>query len=279
MTNYTTSPDLQYSSNDSLTEQDYLWPQLLSLPYFRALLRAVEARFYHDIELPAPCLDLGCGDGHFATMTFKRPLEVGLDPWTGPIRIASGTGAYQSLVQSNGGTMPFPDGHFASAVSNSVLEHIPDLDTVLHETNRVLKPGAPFIFCVPNDQFLPNLSIAQGLTRMRLRGLARSYRAFFNRITRHQHCDPPSIWQARLEQAGFVIDRWWHYFSPAALHTLEWGHYFGLPSLVSHVITKRWILVPKRWNLALTNRLVRPYYDENPYREDGTYTFYIAHKV
>jgi SAM-dependent methyltransferase len=259
--------------------KDFLWPQLLSLPYFRALLRAVEARFYQDIDLPSPCLDLGCGDGNFASLAFSQPLEVGLDPWTGPIRKARTTAAYHTLVQAMGDAMPFPDGHFASAVSNSVLEHIPQLDAVLQETNRVLKPGALFVFCVPNDRFLPNLSIAQGMERMRLYGAAKSYRAFFNRISRHQHCDSPEVWQERLNRAGFAIERWWHYFSPAALHTLEWGHYLGLPSLISHALTRRWILIPQRWNLALTHRLVRQYYEEHPYRQDGTYSFYITRKM
>lgn len=267
------------TQNSSSPAKDYLWPQLLSLPYFRALLRAVEARFYQDIELPSPCLDLGCGDGNFASLAFSRPLEVGLDPWTGPIRKARKTTAYHNLVQANGDRMPFPDGHFASAVSNSVLEHIPQLDEVLLETNRVLKPGALFVFCVPNDRFLPNLSVAEGLERMRLPGAAKSYRTFFNRISRHEHCDSPETWQERMTRTGFTIERWWHYFSPAALHTLEWGHYLGLPSLISHALTRRWILVPQRWNLALTHRLVSPYYEEHPYREDGTYSFYIARKA
>jgi ubiquinone/menaquinone biosynthesis C-methylase UbiE len=266
-------------ADKTIPQQDKLWPQLLSLPYFRALLRAVEARFYQDIHLPSPCLDLGCGDGNFAAAAFNRPLEVGLDPWVGPIHKARKSGAYQSLVLANGDQMPFPEGYFAAAVSNSVLEHIPQLDDVLRETHRVLKPGAIFVFCVPNDRFLPNLSIAQGLDRMKMTGLAGSYRSFFNRISRHQHCDSPETWQQRLERAGFAIDRWWHYFSPPALHTLEWGHYFGLPSLVSHAITRRWILVPRQWNLALTHRLVQPFYDETPYREDGTYSFYITHRV
>ncbi len=49
-------------------ENPYLWPMLQSLPYFRALLRAVEAGFYRDFELPSPVYDLGCGDGHFARL-------------------------------------------------------------------------------------------------------------------------------------------------------------------------------------------------------------------
>jgi hypothetical protein len=112
-----------------------------------------------------------------------------------------------------------------------------------------------------------------------LRGLGDSYRSFFNRIARHVHCDPPEVWQARLEQAGFCLDRWWHYYRPAAMQVSEWGHYLGLPSLVSHALTRRWILAPTRWNLALTYAVLKPYYEEDPVCEDGVCTFYIAHRA
>ncbi len=260
-------------------KKEYLWLHLRDLPYFRALLRAVEARFYEDIQLHSPTLDLGCGDGHFASITFGRKLEVGLDPWWGPLLEARDREPYQGLTQSDGAKMPFPDEYFASAVSNSVLEHIPNLDAVLAETARVLQPGAPFIFCVPNHNFLSNLSIGRALDRVRLRKLGNSYRAFFNRISRHHHCDPPEVWEARLAEAGFQIKRWWHYFSPDALRTLEWGHYIGLPSWVSKMLTGRWIISSNRWNLALTKRYVERYYDEAPVSEKGSYTFYISRRL
>src|SRR5512136_2466556 len=136
------------------TDKDFLWLNLRDLPYFRAMLRAVEAQFYQGIELPAPTLDLGCGDGHFAKVTFDRKLDVGLDPWAGPIRQAAKAGGYRSLVLADGAKIPFPDGHFASALSNSVLEHIPQVQVVLAELRRVLKLGAPFLFCVPNPGYL-----------------------------------------------------------------------------------------------------------------------------
>src|SRR5712691_7595624 len=64
--------------------RDYLWNQLTELPYFRALLRAVESRFYECLPVIAPVLDLGSGDGSFATQTFSRPLDAGIDPWWSP---------------------------------------------------------------------------------------------------------------------------------------------------------------------------------------------------
>ncbi len=261
-----------------MTDKDFLFIQIREMPYFRGLLRAVESRFYQDLDLPAPTLDVGCGDGHFAARTFPRKLDVGLDPWHGPIHEAKTFASYKGLVEADAGQSPFPDAAFASAVSNSVLEHIPHVERVLAETARVLRPGAPFVFCVPNHNFLPNLSVARFLDRIGLRPLARAYRAFFNRISRHHHCDDPETWERRLEAAGFTLERYWHYFSPSALAALEWGHYFGLPSLISKKLFGRWILVPSRWNLAPLLAPLRRYYDEPVPQAQGSYTFYIARR-
>jgi SAM-dependent methyltransferase len=255
-----------------------LWQNIASLPYFRGLLRAVEARFYRDIELPAPILDLGCGDGHFAAVTFQFPIDIGMDPWAKPIREAASRGVYHQVIHGQGASIPFGDGTFASCFSNSVLEHIQDVNAVMKELSRVLKPGARFIFCVPNHQFIGNLSIGNCLDRLGLHSLANTYRRFFNRISMHYHCDPPEVWRERLEVSGFTIDHWWHYFSPGAFKVLEWGHYFGLPSWVAHQITRRWILVPQKWNLFLTWQLVNKYYHEADEQPEGSYTFYITHK-
>ena len=175
--------------------------------------------------------------------------------------------------------MPCPDGHFASGISNSVMEHIPDLDPVIAEMARVLKPGAPFIFCVPNHRFLETLSIGCWLDRIGLSGLAGGYRDFFDRISRHYHCDPHSVWETRLENHGFIIEKWWDYFPPPALHTLEWGHFFGLPSWVSKTLFNRWILVQSDWNLYITDRLVRSHYELDPKSPHGVYSFYITRKA
>lgn len=255
--------------------KDYLWLHLRDLPYFRAMLRAIEAAFYQGIDLPRPVLDLGCGDGHFASLTFEQPLEVGLDPWAGPIHEARQYSIYKSLVQANGARMPFPQAYFGSAVSNSVLEHIPNIDEVLAETGRVLKPGAIFVFCCPNHNFLPSLSIGRGLDRLGLHSLADRYRAFFNRIARHQHCDPPEVWQERLDRAGFHLEKHWNYFPPEAIRIFEWGHYWGMPSLIWRKLTGRWNLVKARWNFWLIEPLLRKY-DTLEHDPQGTMTFFIA---
>jgi len=61
------------------------------------------------------------------------------------------------------------------------------------------------------------------------------------------------------------------------MRVLEWGHYFGLPSLVSKALTGKWILSPTKWNLSLTESYLKKYTSPAPV-EDGTFTFYIARK-
>ncbi len=263
----------------AIQTKDFLGMQLRDMPYFRAVLRAVECRFYQEYNLASPVLDVGCGDGHFVTVAFDRPLDAGIDPWTEPVREAGRRGGYRLVVQSYGDRLPFEDGHFSSAISNSVLEHIPDVDSVVCEIGRVLKPGSLFLFCVPSQNFLANLSVSNFFDRAGVRSLGDTYRAFFNRISRHQHCDSPEVWAARLATAGFRVEKWWHYFSPQALHILEWGHYLGLPAWIMHALTGRWILGRSSWNLALTRAIVRRAYDEVPQQPRGSYTFYVTTKL
>jgi SAM-dependent methyltransferase len=261
------------------SEKDFLTLNINSLPYFRGILRAVEAKIYQEYDLTRPIYDLGCGDGHFESITFDHKIDVGLDPWAAPLKEAVQSTGYDLVIQANGDRAPFPEGYFKSAFSNSVLEHIPDVDAVVKETNRLLETGAPFLFCVPNHQFLKNLSIGQFLDRIHLKGLGDAYRAFFNKISRHYHCDSPEVWQARLKENGFEVVDYWHYFSPRAFHLLEWGHYFGLPALICKRLFGKWILVPSKWNLALTTAIVSFAYTEERRQPDGAYTFYITKKI
>jgi SAM-dependent methyltransferase len=233
--------------------KDFLFLHLRDLPYFRAFLRAVESSYYQDLPLPAPIYDVGCGDGHFASLTFDHKIDVGIDPWHGPIHEAQKYGVE----------------YFGCGFSNSVLEHIPHIDAVLAETARVLKKGAPFYFCVPNPRYLSELSISLVL--------GKGYTEWFRKISRVSHADEPDVWKERLEHAGFELVRYWHYFSPASMRVLEWGHYFGAPSVLARVLTGRWIISPTKWNLALTKNYVSKYASPEPV-ENGTFTFYIARK-
>jgi SAM-dependent methyltransferase len=158
------------------------------------------------------------------------------------------------------------------------LEHIPHLADVLKEVGRVLRPGAPFIFTVPNPGYERELSLPRWLSNAGLNSLAERYRKWFMVMSRTWNLHDEEGWEKLLTTAGFEIEVTFRYFSPSALAALEWGHYFGAPTLLPRKLFGRWILAPWRWNLWLTDRLVRRYYNESP-RPDGTYSFYLVRRV
>jgi SAM-dependent methyltransferase len=268
---------------------DIFWEHLETVPAFRALLRAMEARFYKELlPLADPVLDVGCGDGHFASVAFPQPLAAGIDPAAGTLVEARERGAHIVLARSMGEALPFGDGTFATVISNSVLEHIPDVDPVLAEIARVLKRPTSgngqdigrFIFCVPSEHFTEFLFFSGLFGRMGLEGLARAYEGYFNRISRHHHCIGPDEWRGHLGQAGLKLTDFFYYFSERAHHALDVGHYVGLPNLIAKRLTGRWVLIPSHRNpvLAATERWLRPLYEE-PLPEVGAYLFLVAEKA
>ena len=261
------------------TTDDLLWQQLKTLPAFRALLRAVVARFYSYVDLPEPLLDIGCGDGNFAQLALPgRRITAGIDPWWRPLNKAVKAGNYELPLQALGDNMPFADNYFAAAFSNSVLEHIPDIQPVLNEISRVLRPGGRFLITTPSHYFTEFLGGAALFERLHLDGMAERYRRWFNFISRHAHTDPPQTWADRLATAGFVIERWQYYFSRDALRTLELGHAQGLPSAALHALTGHWIVAPWESSLGPTERWVRPYYEEEASTAEGAYLLFIVRK-
>jgi SAM-dependent methyltransferase len=259
---------------------DLLWENISELPYFRGFLRAIEGRFLRNYEFDEPILDLGCGDGHFSARTFPNSHMYGVDPSHKTIRFAKNYNFFDGLVCAQGGTLPFNSGFFGSVISNSVLEHIQDVDEVLEESYRILKAQGRLFITVPNSNFTEQLSVAKFFDRIKLDGLAIAYRSWFNKISRHHHADPTVQWQERLKSAKFEIIESFEYFPPAFLKVLEWGHYFGLPFWINRQVTGRWVLYNSKNNLWLktVENCLRKYYESDPLSKSGAYSLIIARK-
>ena len=249
--------------------------QLFQLPYFRAMLRAVEQSFYMRLPLEQPILDIGAGDGQFAQVTFSTMNLVGIDPWWQPLKEAGTRKVYGLLAQANGNELPFLDSSFPTAISNSVLEHIPQVQPVLNEVARKLKPGGKFLITVPNHHFITDLWGVEIFNRIGLKGIAKYYSQFFNRIARHYNLDTPEVWEARLKSAGFTTVEHFNYFPRWALHKLERGHLWGLPNLLWKKLFGKWILFPSQKNPFIPHKMAKRLL-ENPLCEDGTCTCFIA---
>jgi SAM-dependent methyltransferase len=121
---------------------DYYYPI-----HFFALYRAHEM---YNIEpfinvLAHPILDLGCGDGVIAQQLFKEKLEYGIDLDLCALDKAKKVKAYSHTIFASAHSIPLQGNSLGGIFSNCVLEHIPDMESVIKEISRTLKPQAYFV--------------------------------------------------------------------------------------------------------------------------------------
>ena len=259
----------------ALPPSDHLARQLATMAPHRAVLRAVECRLMGAVEIDGPTLDIGCGDGHFASIAYTSPIAVGVDVRLDELaEAASRPGVYQAVIGADARRLPFADGAFATVLSNCALEHIPDIDATLAEIGRVLRPGGTFAATLPSEHFADRLLGPSLLRRVRLRRAAAAYGRWFNRISVHHHAYPPHEWRRRLDRAGLTLVEHQYYFSARAAQAFEACHWLGVPHLVSRKLTGRW--VPHPWFARPFARWLMKYYAEPIPQPAGAYQFVLA---
>lgn len=184
---------------------DVLAEYLALTPAALAIERSVEVRHYVDAPLPRPVLDIGCGDGLFASIAFPGGIDTGIDPDPRELACAAALGAYRELLRCAGDAVPRPDGSFNTIVSNSVLEHIPDAAAVVREAHRLLASRGRFYCTVPTDRFERYSAVSHVLVGLRLHRLADRWHGFYNRFWRHWHAYPVDGWRRLAADAGFEV--------------------------------------------------------------------------
>ena len=60
-------------------KNDYFSRQITTMAPHRAILRAVECRLMSQVPWEPLVLDVGCGDGHFASIAYDQLVDVGVD--------------------------------------------------------------------------------------------------------------------------------------------------------------------------------------------------------
>lgn len=103
-------------------------------------------------------LDVGCGGGFTCEFMARRGATVtGIDLSTDSIETAKAHAKENNLTinyqTGSAETLPFPSGSFDVITCVDVLEHVPDLERVLSEIHRVLRPGGFFLFDTINKTF------------------------------------------------------------------------------------------------------------------------------
>ena len=100
----------------------------------------------HDLigENPGTCLDLGCGTGqYFAFLADWGARVIGLDLSFDQLRLAQKKLA--RLVRAEAETLPFASESFDTVAAIWISTDVEDLQRVLIESSRVLRPGGRLV--------------------------------------------------------------------------------------------------------------------------------------
>lgn len=162
------------------TYADQWWSD--DIRWVRTLKNLVPGRLKHFDRLidwqGKDVLDLGCAGGFMAEAMAKRGANVtGIDPAADAIdaarRHATAEGLRIGYDTGMGESLPYGDDSFDAVVCVDVLEHVTDLNKVLAEVARTLRPGGLFLFDTINRNPLARLAtitIAEDILRLLPRG-------------------------------------------------------------------------------------------------------------
>ena len=96
-------------------------------------------------RLSGDILDFGCGSKPYESLFVNATSYIGVD-----VRVSGHDHKDSRIdVYYDGRTLPFPDNHFDSAVCFEVFEHVFNIDELLTEIRRVLKPGGQLLMSIP----------------------------------------------------------------------------------------------------------------------------------
>lgn len=180
-----------------------LYPHIPSLSHWRAWEYAAYQRY----RLDGRVLDLGCGDGRYFRLIWPRATNVvGVDMNPVVAELGRQSGVYCAVQITTAQHVDEPDASFDHVFANCSLEHMDNLDAVLAEIHRCLKPGGTLLCSVVTHRFvewsmLPNLVAMAGFDKAAA-ALQHDFLDF------HHLANPLSVdeWVTSFSRAGFVAE-------------------------------------------------------------------------
>lgn len=171
-----------------------------------AAWRAWEWAAYRHFELPAPVLDVGCGDGAYFRLVWphlRGVTGVELNPTVAAQ--AQQSGVYQALHICAAHQLPAAAGEFAAVFANCSLEHMEQLPAVLQAVSARLRPGGVLLASVVTDKLpvwttVPWLldTLGQPAEAVRQQAGYLAYHHYVNAL-------PPAKWVAQFASAGLEV--------------------------------------------------------------------------
>lgn len=186
--------------------------------YWRAIEVSILKKF---IPNSGTCLDLGCGDGKLTSILFEGTRSdnltlVGIDGDEGETRQAAQLPLYVRVHTSLASNIPEASASFDHIISNSVLEHIEDIEATFAEVARLLKTNGSFVFTVPSPGF--HRCLSGPLNRRYSR---EKYLLGIDKRLAHYRYWSTEEWRNILKRYGLTIERQAEYFNCSEVRRWE----------------------------------------------------------
>jgi ubiquinone/menaquinone biosynthesis C-methylase UbiE len=121
--------------------------------------------FLNHLQLDETCrvLDIGCGTGNYTGMLQNVTAAelFGVDPSQGMLDKARQKHPQITFRQAEAALLPFASDFFVFIYMTDVIHHIPDIDALFSEIQRVLKPGGSACIVTQSHRQIAARPIAQ----------------------------------------------------------------------------------------------------------------------
>ncbi len=239
------------------------------------IIRAKECELFSRYVYERPILDIGSGEGIFASTLFEGQIDVGVDIDLKNVYKARKLRAYKEVYCREAEDLPFSSSYFRTVISNCVLEHVQDLDRTLSEIRRVLTPGGRAYLSVVTSLFSEAMSLSDIMLnklgiKLKLSSKLLDY------LFCHNYVLSADEWKMRITKAGLTIKEVYPYLSPQLLHIMGFFLVSSLSSFIYKRTINRWKLFPKFNRPKVFMNFIRRYYDKES--EEGGCLFFVVSK-
>lgn len=174
---------------------------------WRTIELSAATRVLQRIGLREPILDLGCAEGVITSIVFNGEAAIiGIDPWYEALRRARLRPGVCVPIRADGSAMPLRSESLGIVFSNSVIEHVSDIDAVLIEVRRVLVRDGAFVFTVPTARLSEAYFPTWLLAPTPLRGVGARYARLRNSLLEHRNLLSERVWERTLAKSGLTLD-------------------------------------------------------------------------
>lgn len=197
-------------------------------PAFLSVIRAREATIFNTLwPLSGKSLDFGCGDGYFMKMSLigsNYKIDYGLETDITRAKAAEISNVYKKILVYNGDKIPLANESINFVISNSVMEHLSNLENSVEEIFRILKKGDKFYVSVMSASYEDNL-----LGKI---FLGKIYLKWMRKKAYHNNLLTKSEWRHVFKEAGFKIKKEYNYLDRNSTRLLDLLQYLSIPGIV-----------------------------------------------